>query len=359
MTQTKGRSLPSMTGNALIEEALNQYYQTESENLDQWVSLRYGGKLKEHLPRVLLRPLRDLMGRPGKKVRGRLVRLGYEMAFPSRLLVPNQSTFPEKLSEVLELLHSGSLAIDDLQDGSKIRRGQPTLHLKYGLPLALNTGNWLYFWPLEIVRRLHLPPERELQIYRFYHRTLIRAHVGQALDVGLIINRVPKEKVPGVCLSTLELKSGALFALALVMGAIAGGADEELIGLLDEFGHGFGMMLQMYDDLGNIKGRVDPSKRWEDLILRRPTFIWAVAAKRYSTPVYDQFVTAVLQLPQDQRLQRWLDQQEFFETAKEEIHHHLEKCNTKLEAAFIDKPCYKKPLMRLKELGLEISKAYG
>lgn len=47
-----------------------------------------------------------------------------------------------------ELIHNGSLMIDDVQDSSQSRRGDKCTHLKYGLDVAVNAGNILYYAPL-------------------------------------------------------------------------------------------------------------------------------------------------------------------------------------------------------------------
>ena len=195
-------------------------YTVESAQLDKFLDLKFGASVKDYLPGVLLRPIHDMMKRPRKNIRGRLVEIGYDLAAPEQKTDGKRRKVLTALNQAIELLHSGSLAVDDLQDGSKMRRGQPTLHLQYGLPLALNTGNWLYFWPLEMIHDLNLSSRVELELYRLYHRTLLRAHVGQALDVGLSMERIPQKKVMGLCLSTIELKSGALFSLALLSGAL-------------------------------------------------------------------------------------------------------------------------------------------
>ena len=127
--------------------------------------------------------------------------------------------------------------------------------------------------------------EQELKILRLYNRTMVRAHLGQLIDVGIPIDTIPQEKVESACLASMELKSGALFAMSLLFGAIIAGADDETCAVIERFGHGFGMGLQMFDDIGNVRGAVEPAKRWEDLVLRRPTWIWACAARHYSKEI--------------------------------------------------------------------------
>jgi geranylgeranyl pyrophosphate synthase len=130
-------------------------------------------------------------------------------------------------AEVVELIHAGSLVVDDIEDGSRIRRGKPALHMRYGLPIALNAGNWLYFWPLELVKALELPSETTLSVYEYYHETLLRAHFGQAIDLGSRVDKLPQNCVAEVCRASMALKSGALMGFAMVLGGAIGRAPKQ------------------------------------------------------------------------------------------------------------------------------------
>lgn len=351
-----------MTPPSLHFESLQRKYisglisQGELENL---LGLKFGGPVSEVVSTVLFRPLGDLMSRPGKKIRGRLVELGFQLANDNQVVESYQVDALRKLMEGVELLHAGSLAVDDVQDGSKVRRGQPSLHMKYGLPISLNIGNWLYFWPLEIVNRLNLPEADELRIYRIYHRTLLRAHMGQAMDVGVPIDTLEQGRICDICVATMELKSGALFALALLAGAVVAKADDGLLETIDTFGHGLGIGLQMFDDIGNLKGSVEPAKRREDLVLRRPTWIWACAAKYYSGDVYGQFISAVHQLPLDHHpLEIWLEQHDFMRKSTQLAHEHIKHCFADLASHIPVDGARAEALGALRELSLEIARAY-
>jgi hypothetical protein len=50
------------------------------------------------------------------------------------------------------------------------------------MPIALNAGNWLYFWPAALLKQSGLSEDDLLLVYEHYHSTLLRAHFGQALD---------------------------------------------------------------------------------------------------------------------------------------------------------------------------------
>ena len=47
-----------------------------------------------------------------------------------------------------EIIHNGSLMVDDLEDKSLKRRGQPCTYLKYGDDYAVNTGTFMYYGPI-------------------------------------------------------------------------------------------------------------------------------------------------------------------------------------------------------------------
>jgi geranylgeranyl pyrophosphate synthase len=64
-----------------------------------------------------------------------------------------------------ELIHTGSLIIDDIQDQSELRRGRPSLYRTYGIDVAINAGNTLYFLPfVELMHHKHMTAEQKLQM---------------------------------------------------------------------------------------------------------------------------------------------------------------------------------------------------
>jgi len=257
-----------------------------------------GGAAAELLAGALVGPARALVQRPSKGFRARLVELGFALV---------HSETPEDAAHrrlalamrAVELLHVGSLIVDDIQDGSLVRRGAPSLHLEYGVPGALCAGNWLYFWPLRLIGAMELPPGREQAAYRLYHDALERAHYGQALDLGVDVAALAQERVSDVCAATTALKTGALTALAMQLGALAGGGGDDAVERLGIFGRRFGIALQQLDDLGNALGGSEPSKQFEDLVHKKPSGLWALAAARCDADSYAEFKRRVAGLPGD------------------------------------------------------------
>lgn len=289
-----------------------------------------GNAALEVWDRALLGPARDFLARPSKAIRHRLVEAGYRIASLETAPLSAESVRLCMLAgKAIEAIHAGSLVIDDIQDGSLLRRGGPTVHRQIGMPLALNVGNWLYFWPLAEVEAWGLPANQELQVYRACHRALLHAHYGQALDVGTRMHELPQSEVEALCLTSLRLKTGALMALSVSLGSILAGTTDTEIKVTEKAASDFGVALQMFDDLGNLLPRKvhalrDP-KQWEDLTLGRPSWVWAVVARNASPEIYQSFCAAVRQLPEEKPLTEWLVKYDFYHSGKQQAEDYMRK----------------------------------
>lgn len=213
---------------------------------------------------ALTGPATAFLARPGKDLRARFVHLGGQLGGGVAL-----ETL-DGIAQVLEILHAGSLIVDDVEDRSAERRGQPALHCLVGDPLAINTGTWMYFWALAELGRLRLPGALELAI-----GALVRCHQGQALDLSTRIVDLDARDVPRVVAATTSLKTGVLCRLALELGALAAGCAPERRVQIGDFGEAAGCALQMLDDLGCVVSPLRRDKAYEDLRALRPTWVWA------------------------------------------------------------------------------------
>jgi geranylgeranyl pyrophosphate synthase len=193
---------------------------------------------------------------------------------------------PRALATFVEQLHAGSLIVDDIEDGARERRGGPALHCTHGVPIALNVGNFLYFWPLASRSFLDLPPQRALRIHRDYAETMVRCHAGQALDLAVRVWDLPQGDVVRVVAAATRLKTGSLTEFAMLLGATAAGADAKSRRALGRLGRDLGTALQMLDDLSGIINRRRRHKAREDLVHGRLTWPWAWAAEWSSASAY-------------------------------------------------------------------------
>jgi geranylgeranyl pyrophosphate synthase len=327
------------------------------------------GALGGYFAQALLDPLRGFLAHPGKAIRAQLVKAAYALAralgpaAPGfRSVSPDAAAAPAGacagLAECIELIHAGSLIIDDVQDSSSVRRGQPTLHLRYGIAVALNAGSWLYFQGLAQLHKLGLPADVERAGCRLLHTRMLRAHCGQALDVGVAIDQVPQADVRELCLATIRLKSGELTALALLLGAYAGGAGPALLETLDRFGHDIGMALQMFDDLNNLqlaRGDSVGVKRLEDLYLRRPSWLWAVAATETGAADYEKFKHAVSRLPNELPLATWLGKHALATRARAAAERFMHQRFDELRTSLPEKAAVVPVLAKLQSLACKLS----
>jgi geranylgeranyl pyrophosphate synthase len=331
---------------------------------EQWpalLGLEACAAVESILRRALLDPLEELTSIRGKRVRGQLVGFSYRLLcgdIPESVLAQKRCRLA---AGAIEFIHAGSLIVDDIEDGSPVRRGRPSLHLRHGMPIALNAGNWLYFWPFDLFKELALPKDRLLHVYESCHRTLLRAHLGQAIDLGAKIDTVAQKDVGSVCVASIRLKTGALMGFAALLGAVISASSGRVLSILEDFGRDLGAALQMYDDLGNAIGKCEPSRRYEDLILARPSWVWACAAANSGPRDYQKFLTAVDRLPDSADLEAWLAEYDIIDLTRQSAKNYLDLSFSALENRLGAAGVHwsRRAFDELRALGEEIAVAYG
>jgi geranylgeranyl diphosphate synthase type II len=167
----------------------------------------------------------------------------------------------------IELLHTYTLIHDDLpcMDNDLLRRGMPTVHAKYGEDVAVLAGDAMQALAFEYVAGIlddDLSVEQRLAQIKEFARAAGPAGVvgGQWEDVTFK-GEFSKALVDYVH----HHKTADLIICATVMGAIAGGADAEVVETLRGFAFRLGVAFQVIDD---ILDGVDPAKANELSILR-------------------------------------------------------------------------------------------
>ncbi|MDD9985586.1 MAG: polyprenyl synthetase family protein [Spirochaetaceae bacterium] len=222
----------------------------------------HGPTLTSERGAQIVAPARRLMERGGKRWRALFMQLACEMHGGGDRALP--------LVPLVELTHAGSLIIDDIEDGARTRRGGPAAHVEFGVDVAVNAGNLVYFLPTRMLDRPSanvpaLDAAEELRVYRMYAATMRKLHYGQGLD---ILWHRPGAILPSAAdyMSMCTLKSGSLAGLALGLGAALGGAEAAAVSSLVAIGERFGVSFQIIDDVTNLE-RGNPGKdRGDDLI---------------------------------------------------------------------------------------------
>jgi len=207
----------------------------------------------------------------GKRFRGTLLQRAYECA-------GGLGEAPAAIVEAVEMLHAGSLVIDDFEDDSATRRGQPALHRVVGSARAVNAGNWMYFRALELAGGVAASPARSAVLLRRFVEVARQCHEGQAIDLATRIDEVTPRQAQATALAISRWKTGRLVSLAAWCGAHAAGGDPPMLRAAAAFGCRVGICLQMKNDLDELRDFVHGADRCDDLRNRRVSWPWAWAA---------------------------------------------------------------------------------
>jgi len=175
----------------------------------------------------------------------------------------------------VECFHKASLIHDDIEDNDDLRYGEPTLHRRVGLPVALNVGDLLLGEGYRLLAEANLPPELRaemLSIAAHGHRTL---SLGQGDE--LCWSRQPRVLDLERTLSICERKTAPAFEVALRLGVLLAGADAATHQLLTAFSRDLGLAYQIRDDLGDFA-----AENASDLLGGRPSVLFALAGEHGS-----------------------------------------------------------------------------
>lgn len=164
---------------------------------------------------------------------------------------------PDKYLEfaiIPEVIHTGTLIHDDIEDNSKKRRNNLAVHVVYGEPLSINLGSLMYFLPLNAIKDSKKIDESvKYKMLSFIIDDMTHLGTGQSIDIAwhdqkVDIFSIKEEEIMG-CLAN---KTGALLGIAMKIGAAIGGADDQIIKKIGALGAMFGTAFQLRDDVLNI-----------------------------------------------------------------------------------------------------------
>ncbi|UNI15336.1 geranylgeranyl pyrophosphate synthetase [Purpureocillium takamizusanense] len=202
--------------------------------------------------KIITGPFDYLRAIPGKNIRGQMIG-----AFNAWLDVPSASL--DVITDAVNMLHIASLLVDDIEDGSSLRRGVPVAHHVFGTPQTINSANYVYFRALQEVQKLSNP--RAVEIFT---EELLELHLGQGMDLFWRDTLTcPSEKQ---YLDMVEKKTGGLFRLAvrLMQGESRKDAmPPNCMPLVNALG----VLFQIRDDYQNLTAKAyhDSKGMYEDL----------------------------------------------------------------------------------------------
>ena len=176
-----------------------------------------------------------------------------------------------RIAVAVECFHKASLIHDDIEDGDRLRYGDPTLHAEYGVPIALNVGDYLLGEGYRLLAEADLPAPQRTSLVRIAahgHRTLC---LGQGRE--LTWSRRPCVLPVNDLLAIFRDKTAPAFDVALSIGATLAEADETTLTALQSFSAALGIAYQIRDDLDDL---LTPDGD-RQTIIRRPSILMSLA----------------------------------------------------------------------------------
>ncbi|MBQ3260912.1 MAG: polyprenyl synthetase family protein [Alistipes sp.] len=225
-------------------------------------------------PELLYNPIVYSMSNGGKRLRPTLLLAAYNI-------------FADDMSKALpaataiEMFHNFTLLHDDIMDNAAVRRGRPSVFAKWGANVAILSGDAML-----IVAYSHLQKcAKEVlpQIFDLFNTMALQVCEGQQYDMDF----ESRQKVSVVdYMNMIELKTSALLAGAVSIGAVLGGASEEDCRKLNRFALELGLAFQLQDDLLDSYGDESElgKKIGGDILEGKKTFLMMQAMSHADEP---------------------------------------------------------------------------
>lgn len=209
--------------------------------------------LKHDIPEIdlLYKMMRDYPSRAGKGLR------------PGLLLIFNRAfggsdEMALNTAAALELFQNWIVIHDDIEDESDLRRGLPALHIKHGVPLALNAGDALAgkMWEMLLKNRDILGADKTLRLYDEFLYMYSQTTEGQHIELSWVNERkwnLTEEDYFNMC----RRKTAWYTCITPSWtGALIAGADPSVRDIMIRFGMDLGVAFQIQDDVLNLVGDI-------------------------------------------------------------------------------------------------------
>ncbi|NPA43879.1 MAG: polyprenyl synthetase family protein [Chlorobi bacterium] len=230
-------------------------------------------------PRRLYDPLRAMLRQGGKRIRPVLTLVAAEgYGTPLATALP--------AAAAVELFHNFTLIHDDIMDDAPLRRGQPTVHRQWGMPVAILSGDVLMFYAQKFLEPY--PPAVFQALQTLLNDTAIAVCEGQQADMDFEDkNEVSREEY----MEMIRKKTAALMGTALRYGAILGERNRDEQEILYEAGIKLGLTFQILDDYLDTFGDEKFGKQTGgDIRAGKKTFLYVTLLEKLPPDKRKEFV---------------------------------------------------------------------
>lgn len=196
-------------------------------------------------PQSLYEPVKYALSMGGKRIRPSLMLMAYNMFKDDP-----ESILPTACA--IETYHNYTLLHDDLMDNAAMRRGMPTVHVKWDANTAILSGDSMLV--LAFQRMMQCAPDKLKPVLDLFTETSLEIGEGQQYDMDF---ESRTDVTEDEYIEMIRLKTSVLLACSLKLGAIQAGAPAADADNLYKFGERMGLAFQLQDDYLDVYG--DPA----------------------------------------------------------------------------------------------------
>lgn len=258
---------------------------------------QFSDRLFPETPATLYDAIDYALSNGGKRIRPVLCLMGNALIGPLQL-----DTF--LAANAVELYHNFTLVHDDIMDRAPLRRGRPTIHMKYNTNTAILAGDTLMLYAFEYLNCMQ--GRYKQKVTAVFTEAALGVCEGQQMDLDLESMPLTAVSYPDY-LNMITLKTSVLVAASLQIGGIIGGACNEDQEHLYAFGKNVGIAFQIQDDYLDCFG--DPDKFGKqvggDIMANKKTFL-LLKAHEFGTPVQKAYLEELLSFTGEEKVPRML-----------------------------------------------------
>ncbi|MFI4876117.1 MAG: polyprenyl synthetase family protein [Blastopirellula sp. JB062] len=196
--------------------------------------------------------------------------------------VAEYSDSVKRTALAIETFHKASLVHDDIEDDDAYRYGEETIHRKYGVPTAINLGDYMIGLGYRLVSRdmANLGSETAGRIIDCLADAHMRLSEGQGAEL-LWRDASDKSLKPLDALKIYALKTSPAFEAALQCGVLLSQTETDYSESMRLFARHVGVAFQILNDLKDWRGDSDNKmSAGGDVLGGRPTVLWALALEQ-------------------------------------------------------------------------------